>query len=131
VSSPQTPPQVFYLSIINIMEKITMPENDYLLATFAGTEIISFPKSVFTAFLKEKNPSDIIALFCFYYYISTKIQFTNQIKATTAFTASHLKWTPAKVRKTKNSLKDHSLIEDITKHENGKIIGHFIFVKYT
>ena len=112
------------------MKNITMTENEYLSVIF-GKEIMSFPKPIFDAFLKEKNPSSVITLFCFYYYISTKIQFTNQIKATTEFTALNLKWTTTKVRKTKNILKEYSLIEDFTKKEKGKITGHFIKIKYT
>lgn len=77
-------------------------------------------------FLEEKNPSDLLALYELYLYVS-KIHNTNYIKCNTLQTSNLLKWSEEKVRKTKKVLIQLNLIKDVQKLlDNGQIEGHYI-----
>ena len=74
--------------------------------------------------------SDALALYTFYTY-TAKWQKTNNIKATTAYTANGMNWTEERVRKIKKILIDKGLISDFVRYgEDNKIMGHYIIVKY-
>lgn len=89
-------------------------------------EPLSLSKHVFDIFLKQENPSDLMSLYCFYYY-TAKWQGTNKPRATTEYTATGMNWTTNKVRRVKNQLKELGLVEDIIdRSDTNKIIGHFI-----
>lgn len=93
-------------------------------------QLVILTKETIDRFLSSDNPADIMALYTFYYY-SAKWQETNQPKCTTSYAASGLKWSEAKVRKTKKQLVDMGLIEDIQiKGDDGRITGHYIKLNY-
>lgn len=93
-------------------------------------EPLVISKSVMDLFLKQTHPSDVISLYCFYYY-TAKWQATNQPKATTSYVAKGLKWSEDRVRRIKKILNEIRLIEDLTsRDESGKINGHYILVKF-
>ena len=97
---------------------------------FIENELIIFTKQTYDAFLKSENPSELIALYSFYYY-TAKWQKTNQPKCTTNYAANGLKWSESKIRKFKKELIDLGLIEDIAlRDEHNKIAGHYIKLNY-
>ena len=61
-------------------------------------EPIVISKATSDIFLKEKNPSELMALYWFYYY-TAKWQGTNNAKATTFYAAKGLKWGEDKIRR--------------------------------
>ena len=92
-------------------------------------EPIVLSKHLIDILLAQENPADCIGLYTFYYY-TAKWQKTNQPKATTDYTAKGLQWSPSRVRKTKNILRELKLIEDITSKKNNVITGHYIKVNF-
>lgn len=92
-------------------------------------EPIVISKITMDILLKQKKPSDLIALYLFYYY-TAKWQKTNTIKSTTLYTAKGLKWGEDRIRKNKKQLIDLELIEDIQDKKDGKIVGWYIRVKF-
>ena len=79
--------------------------------------------------LKQDKPTDLLALYLFY-YCTAKRQQTNQPKATTGFTAQGLQWSEERVRTAKKSLIALGLLLDIVirDKESNKVIGHFVKV---
>jgi len=97
---------------------------------FIENNIIILSKQTIDAFLDEEKPSDLIALYCFYYY-TAKWQKTNQPKATTSYVENGLKWTKERVQINKKQLIKLGLINDIVKKsKEGKIIGWYIKLNY-
>ena len=95
-----------------------------------GDELVVLTKQTLDRILKEDNPSDLIALYTFYYY-TAKWQGTTKIKSTTNYTATGLKWGRDKVIKNKNKLIKLDLIEDfVRKNDKGVVKGWFIEIKY-
>lgn len=93
-------------------------------------ELVILTKQTIDVFLRSKNPADIMSLYTFYYY-TAKWQETNQPKCTTNYVAKGLKWSEAKVRRSKKELVELGLVEDIQqKDESGKILGHYIKLNY-
>lgn len=94
-------------------------------------EPIILSKPLLDICLQQKNPSDVIALYTFYYY-TAKWQETNQPKVTTLYAAKGLKWGHNRIRKIKKILIELGLIGDvqIRDQKNNKIIGHFIKVYF-
>ena len=87
-------------------------------------------KSLIDKFLEEEFPGDLIALYTFYYY-TAKWQGTNQTRATTSYSSAGLKWSEARIRKTKQTLIRLGLVEDKTqKDAKGQIIGHYVYVRF-
>jgi len=98
---------------------------------FIENEITILSKQTLDAFWKQKNPAELIGLYCFYYY-TAKWQKTNQPKATIAYCAKTLKWGMNKTRKNKQKLIDLNLIEDV-RHidkKSKKVKGWYVKVKY-
>jgi len=98
---------------------------------FIEDNIVILSKQTLDLFLKEKNPSELISLYVFYYY-TAKWQKTNQIKCTTAYASNGLHWNKDKVKKTKSQLMGFGLVEDF-KHVDAKtkkIKGWYIKLNY-
>lgn len=97
---------------------------------FIEDNILIISKQTMDLFLKQKNPADVIALYCFYYY-TAKWQKTNQIKCTTGYAAKGLNKSEDVIRRTKKVLNEIGLIEDLkTKGNNNKITGWYIKINY-
>jgi hypothetical protein len=98
---------------------------------FIENNIIILSKQTLDILLKEKKPSDLIALYCFYYY-TAKWQKTNQPKATISYIAKGLNWGKDKARRNKQILIRLNLIEDVRDidKKTKKIKGWYIKIKY-
>lgn len=75
------------------------------------------------------NCADCIALYIFYYK-TAKWQKTNIVKANDQYVKKSLKWGISKIQKTKQTLKEHGLIDIVQRRKDGKIEGWFIKVSY-
>ena len=105
-------------------------ENPQIKHNFIENNIIMLSKQTLDLFLKQNNPSDLIGLYSFYYY-TAKWQQTDQPKCTTIFTAKALHWGEQKTIKTKRTLIELGLIEDLViTNKNGQIKGHYIKINY-
>ena len=93
-----------------------------------ANSLLIFPKSLFDILLKQENPTELIALYSFYYY-TAKWQRTNQIKATNQFCQNGLKMGERTFLKAKKTLLKLGLIEKL-KYSNSKDQGWYIKVKY-
>ncbi len=93
-------------------------------------DLIISTKQTFELFLKEKNASDLIALYDFYYY-TAKWQKTNQPRATIHYVMKGLKWGEKKTRDRKQYLIKLGLIQDIRKTDKkGRTTGWYIKINY-
>ena len=93
-------------------------------------EPIVISKALLDLLLKQDKPSDVIALYIFYYY-TAKWQKTNQVKSTTGYTAQGMKWTEKRVRLTKKTLLRLGLIEDkVGQNQQGLVVGHYVKVNF-
>ena len=72
---------------------------------FLENNLIILTKQTLDTFLKQDNPSELIALYTFYYY-TAKWQKTNQPKCTTDYVSKGLHWGIQKVQKVKKQLKN-------------------------
>lgn len=84
----------------------------YLPPIIDNIEPIIISKIDFDCFLKQSNCPEILALYTYYYYAARK-QKTNQIIATTEYTAERLGITSERLRKAKKFLIKSGLIKDI------------------
>lgn len=98
---------------------------------FIEDNITILSKQTIDLLLKEKNPSDLIALYVFYYY-TAKWQGTNKAKATVGYAAKGLKWGRDKTRKAKIKLTDLGLISDerTVSKKTGKVSGWYVKINY-
>lgn len=94
-------------------------------------EPIVLSKPTLDLLLKQECPSDLIALYTFYYY-TAKWQKTNAPKCSTGYVANGLNWPENRVRRSKQTLSSLGLIEDYPARdpETQKITGHFVRVKF-
>lgn len=93
-------------------------------------EPLIISKALMDLFLKEKNHSNLLALYSYYYY-TAKWQKTDQPKATTEYIANKLGWCIARVIKTKKKLTKFGLVEDVIKKDSyGRIIGYYIKLNF-
>lgn len=76
-----------------------------------------------------ENCADCIALYVFYYK-TAKWQKTNTVKANDQYVKKSLKWGISKIQKTKQTLKEHGLIDIVQRRKDGRIEGWFIKVSY-
>lgn len=108
-------------------KKENLPDKQYDVSQ----EPIVISKITSDILLKQKNPSDLMALYWFYYY-TAKWQKSNNAKSTTSYTAKGLKWGEDKVRQVKKQLIQLELIEDIREKrgKNGKFGKCYIYVKF-
>ncbi len=96
---------------------------------FIEDKLIILTKYTLDKFLQEKNPSDLIALYTFYYY-TAKWQETNQPKCTDSYCIKGLHWGESRFRKTKKQLLKLGLIEQIIYKKADKITGWYIKLNY-
>jgi hypothetical protein len=97
-----------------------MLENNFIVLT----------KQTLDIFLKHEKPSELIALYVFYYY-TAKWQKTNIIKCTTGYASKGLRWKRDKVIKNKKELIKLGLITDFQRrNDTGQITGHYIKMGY-
>lgn len=93
-------------------------------------DLIIITKQTMEMFLKLKEPSETLALYCFYYYTG-KWQKTNQPKATNKYVKKGLKWGEDKVKRILDQLIECGLVEKIVKRDDtGKIKGWYIKLNY-
>lgn len=76
-----------------------------------------------------ENCADCIALYVFYYK-TAKWQKTDTVKANDQYVKKSLEWGISKIQKTKQTLKEHGLIDIVQRRKDGKIEGWFIKVSY-
>ena len=84
---------------------------------FIENQLVILTKQTLDIFLRQDNPSELIALYTFYYY-TAKWQGTNQPKCTTSYVANGLHWSENKVRKVKKQLIEFGLIEEDKEKNN-------------
>lgn len=65
-----------------------------------------------------------------FYCKTAKWQKTNTVKANDQYVKKSLKWGISKIQKTKQTLKEHGLIDIVQHRKDGKIEGWFIKVSY-
>jgi len=110
------------------MEQNNFSEKEQVIYS-TNDEPIVLSKSLLDILLKEKDYSDLLALYAFYYY-TAKWQKTNQPKATTEYVQKAINWGRDKVKLVKRRLRELELIEDITTFKDNKTFGHFIKVNF-
>lgn len=92
-------------------------------------EPIILSKILLDKLLKQDNPSDLIALYSFYYY-TAKWQKTNQPKATDNYCMNGLKIGYDRFRKAKNKLLELGLIEKLQIRIDNKIFEWIIKINF-
>jgi hypothetical protein len=102
------------------MERISEPQKNVIFDQ--NEEPIVLSKHLLEILLQDPHPVEVIGLYVFYYF-QAKYQKTNQIWATTEFTANGLHWGIEKVRSVKTRLRNLGLIEDIQNREQNNIFG--------
>lgn len=98
---------------------------------FIENNLIILSKQTLDIFLKEKNPDELISLYCFYYY-TAKWQKTNQPKASINYCAKALHWGLHKTRRVKQQLEKMCLIKDAKEidEKTGRVKGWYVKVNY-
>lgn len=104
----------------------TMPTHNFI-----ENSLVILTKQTLDIFLRQENPSELIALYTFYYY-TAKWQQTNQIKCTSSYVAKGLHWRRNKVIKARKQLLEMGLIEDIRRVDakTRKIVGYYVKMNY-
>jgi hypothetical protein len=94
-------------------------------------EPIVLSKGLMDTLLAQEKPSDLIALYTFYYY-TAKWQKTNQPKATISYVAKGLGWGEQRVRSAKTRLRKLGLLEDVRQVDpkSGKSVGWYIKLQF-
>ena len=92
-------------------------------------DLLILNKMTIDTLFRLENCSDCIALYIFYYK-TAKWQKTNTIKANDLYVKKCLKWGADKIKRTKNTLKEHGLIDIIQRRKDGKIEGWYVQVSY-
>lgn len=97
---------------------------------FVENELVIFSKQTIDLFLKEKNFSDIIAVYTFYYY-TAKWQKTNKVKATDGYVMKGIHMGAVSFKRAKQFLLDNGLITQITtRNKKGEVTGWYIKLNY-
>lgn len=102
--------------------------NDIKLYDIAD-DLLILNKITVDRLFQLENCADCIALYVFYYK-TAKWQKTNTVKANDQYVKKSLKWGISKIQKTKQTLKEHGLIDIVQRRKDGKIEGWFIKVSY-
>lgn len=102
--------------------------NDIKLNDIAD-DLLIINKITVDRLFQLENCADCIALYVFYYK-TAKWQKTNTVKANDQYVKKSLKWGISKIQKTKQTLKEHGLIDIVQRRKDGKIEGWFINVSY-
>ena len=92
-------------------------------------DLLILNKMTIDTLFKLDNCADCIALYVFYYK-TAKWQKTNTIKANDVYVKKSLKWGIDKIKRTKNILKEHGLINIVQRRKDGKIEGWYVEVAY-
>lgn len=92
-------------------------------------DLLILNKYTIDELFKIDNPTNCIALYLFYYK-TAKWQKTDTIKATDLYVKKSLNWGIDKVKRTKQLLKEHGLIDVVQRRNNGKIEGWYVKVSY-
>lgn len=109
-------------------KKGTKNMNDIELNDIAD-DLLILNKITIDRLFQLENCADCIALYVFYYK-TAKWQKTNTVKANDQYVKKSLKWGISKIQKTKQTLKEHGLIDIVQRRKDGKIDGWFIKVSY-
>lgn len=109
-------------------KKGTKNMNDIELNDIAD-DLLILNKITIDRLFQLENCADCIALYVFYYK-TAKWQKTNTVKANDQYVKKSLKWGISKIQKTKQTLKEHGLIDIVQRRKDGKIEGWFIKVSY-
>lgn len=97
---------------------------------FIENELIILSKQTLDLFLAQKNSSDLIAVYTFYYY-TAKWQKTNQVKATDNYVMKGLHIGKKTFGEAKKFLLENGLISSVsTKDNKGAITGWYIKINY-
>ena len=102
--------------------------NDIKLNDIAD-DLLILNKITIDRLFQLDNCADCIALYVFYYK-TAKWQKTDTVKANDQYVKKSLKWGISKIQKTKQTLKEHGLIDIVQRRKDGKIEGWFIKVSY-
>lgn len=104
----------------------TMPTHNFI-----ENSLVILTKQTLDIFLRQENPSELIALYTFYYY-TAKWQQTNRPKCTTGYVAKALHWGIKKTQKIKKQLLEFGLIEDAKAVDplTKRVLGHYIKINY-
>lgn len=102
--------------------------NDIKLNDIAD-DLLILNKITVDRLFQLENCADCIALYVFYYK-TAKWQKTDTVKANDQYVKKSLKWGISKIQKTKQTLKEHGLIDIVQRRKDGKIEGWFIKVSY-
>jgi len=93
-------------------------------------EPIVLSKVLLDILLPQENSSDLIALYCFYYY-TAKWQKTDQPRATSSYVMSGLNWGEIRFIKAKRVLRELHLIQDVdSRGADGRVICHYIKLNF-
>lgn len=102
--------------------------NDIKLNDIAN-DLLILNKITVDRLFQLENCADCIALYVFYYK-TAKWQKTDTVKANDQYVKKSLKWGISKIQKTKQTLKEHGLIDIVQRRKDGRIEGWFIKVSY-
>ena len=92
-------------------------------------DLLILNKYTIGTLFKLDNYADCIALYVLYYK-TAKWQKTNTIKANDLYVKKVLKWGIDRIKRTKQTLKEHGLINIVQRRKDGKIAGWYIEVSY-
>lgn len=94
-----------------------------------SNDLLIINKHTIDTLFHLENAADCVALYVFYYK-TAKWQKTNTIKANDAYVKKSLNWGIDRIKRTKQTLKEHGLIDIVQRRKDGKIAGWYIEVSY-
>lgn len=94
-----------------------------------SNDLLIINKHTIDTLFHLENAADCVALYVFYYK-TAKWQKTNTIKANDAYVKKSLNWGIDRIKRTKQTLKEHGLINIVQRRKDGKIAGWYIEVSY-
>lgn len=94
-----------------------------------SNDLLIINKHTIDTLFHLENAADCVAHYVFYYK-TAKWQKTNTIKANDAYVKKSLNWGIDRIKRTKQTLKEHGLIDIVQRRKDGKIAGWYIEVSY-
>ena len=94
-----------------------------------SNDLLIINKHTIDTLFHLENAADCVALYVFYYK-TAKWQKTNTIKANDAYVKKSLNWGIDRIKRTKQTLKEHGLINIVQRRKDGKIAGWYVEVSY-
>lgn len=94
-----------------------------------SNDLLIINKHTIDTLFHLENAADCVALYVFYYK-TAKWQKTNTIKANDAYVKKSLNWGIDRIKRTKQTLKEHGLIDIVQRRKDGKIAGWYVEVSY-